>query len=685
MTGDYRAATDAFARLGNPGETTKLLAYTARLAQAHPQSSVAQVLKGDALSRSGKFNEALVCLTDAVRLGPESPLPYDVRGIVRIFADKPDLAIQDFSKAIELDEKFAEAHCSRGIVWFSLGDVDRALNDFDKAIELAPDFALAYNARGQLALAIQEWDAAIADFETATKLAPAIGWIQSNTKLAMWARAQAGLSREVKVMGGRGSTLVAQTLVIDGAGVGSRGVTPRQGWAREFLGDKYVQINVRHEGSAPRELPVFGRGWPQEQNVITLAPEFDAAVLDKQIRPMLQKAWADGKSVFLNIDANLTLPGYLARTRAGELQWAASVADYALKQTPAAVHKVFSGHSAFTDVPQYMSEKGAIQNWVLQSPRDYGHMETLARACPKAHFDLVTGEGDAPHLGSGLHDLKAPNVRILDLQKPGLAFPIPDFWVVHSKVGQPSTVGEFKITTLEGTITKQGRLGSLVAEPLKQGRPDFVSLADGRLPNYWVAPNSPFPVASALVSMVNTGSRIPLPGESSPLNRHVVIAGTGKYADSMVQGFQQAGWKVTSMPVYQDQRDVDAFAKQVGAARVVGVITGEALPVAASPASGLAALGDFADVKRRTMPFINPPDKFGGAGVTPSNFRLPFSALPDGNRGGVYMKTDVVTGQPADTSEMFGTATPAKSDAQTEQAGLVCPFLPFCATASATK
>jgi hypothetical protein len=36
-----------------------------------------------------------------------------------------------------------------------------------------------------------------------------------------------------------------------------------------------------------------------------------------------------------------------------------------------------------------------------------------------------------------------------------------------------------------------------------------------------------------------------------------------------------------------------------------------------------------------------PPDNFGGAGVTPPDLRIPLSALPDGNRGGVSMQMNV--------------------------------------------
>jgi hypothetical protein len=78
---------------------------------------------------------------------------------------------------------------------------------------------------------------------------------------------------------------------------------------------------------------------------------------------------------------------------------------------------------------------------------------------------------------------------------------------------------------------------------------------------------------------------------------------------------------------------------------------------------------------------IFPPDKFGGAGVPSGSYRLPSNVMPDEKRGGVAMKADVVKGEKADTSEMFGgeTSTVATS---IQQEGLVCPFLIFCAMPS---
>lgn len=48
-------------------------------------------------------------------------------------------AIQDFTKAIELNPKFADAYSNRGVVKGNLQDYRGAIQDYNKAIELNPN------------------------------------------------------------------------------------------------------------------------------------------------------------------------------------------------------------------------------------------------------------------------------------------------------------------------------------------------------------------------------------------------------------------------------------------------------------------------------------------------------------------------------------------------------------------
>jgi hypothetical protein len=81
------------------------------------------------------------------------------------------------------------------------------------------------------------------------------------------------------------------------------------------------------------------------------------------------------------------------------------------------------------------------------------------------------------------------------------------------------------------------------------------------------------------------------------------------------------------------------------------------------------------------------PEKWGGPPprrpppppppIASNDYRLP--STPSDKRGGVKMKADVVKGEPADTSEMFGGGTSEKPMVVNQQEGLYSPFLLFCA------
>jgi hypothetical protein len=77
------------------------------------------------------------------------------------------------------------------------------------------------------------------------------------------------------------------------------------------------------------------------------------------------------------------------------------------------------------------------------------------------------------------------------------------------------------------------------------------------------------------------------------------------------------------------------------------------------------------------------PGKWGGPPPPPPSppaaYRLPSTAVPGDKRGGVKMKADVVKGEPADTSEMFGGGATEKPAVAIQQEGLYSPFLLFCA------
>ena len=83
-----------------------------------------------------------------------------------------DEAIDEFTKAIEIDPNYAEAYNNRGLAYYYTWEYDLAVADYDKAIEIDPDYADAYNNRGNAYADNGQYDLAIADYDRAIEIDP---------------------------------------------------------------------------------------------------------------------------------------------------------------------------------------------------------------------------------------------------------------------------------------------------------------------------------------------------------------------------------------------------------------------------------------------------------------------------------------------------------------------------------
>jgi tetratricopeptide (TPR) repeat protein len=69
----------------------------------------------------------------------DSAKAYNNRGADYNIKGQYDLAIQDCSKAIEIDPEFAMAYQNRGLAYKAKGQSELAHKDFDKALEFDPN------------------------------------------------------------------------------------------------------------------------------------------------------------------------------------------------------------------------------------------------------------------------------------------------------------------------------------------------------------------------------------------------------------------------------------------------------------------------------------------------------------------------------------------------------------------
>ena len=86
---------------------------------------------------------------------------------------KSDLAIDEYSQAIDLDPQNAEAYYRRGNVYLQQRNTTPALADFDEAIKIDPKKAVAYAERGRAYLYLNDHPKCIANLCEAIKIDPA--------------------------------------------------------------------------------------------------------------------------------------------------------------------------------------------------------------------------------------------------------------------------------------------------------------------------------------------------------------------------------------------------------------------------------------------------------------------------------------------------------------------------------
>ncbi len=127
-----------------------------------------------ALFFSGKEGEAMRLVESQIEENTNIACLYYTRGQLFDLKQKPEKALEDFNKCLELDPKYNtfNLYLSRGGVYRILEEYAKADEDLNKAITLAPNNPAGYNIRGSLLYAQGNFAAAITDFNKVQELTP---------------------------------------------------------------------------------------------------------------------------------------------------------------------------------------------------------------------------------------------------------------------------------------------------------------------------------------------------------------------------------------------------------------------------------------------------------------------------------------------------------------------------------
>ncbi|HEV7225680.1 MAG TPA: tetratricopeptide repeat protein [Pirellulales bacterium] len=122
-------------------------------------------------SRAGQYEAAFKDVNACLKLNPQQPDAWSIRG--RIWLEKKQFfrAIHDLSRAIDLDPRTGDAYQLRAYGREQIGDLRRALEDAGKAIEFGPQ-AFSFSCRATIRRRLGDHAGALADLNKAIELAP---------------------------------------------------------------------------------------------------------------------------------------------------------------------------------------------------------------------------------------------------------------------------------------------------------------------------------------------------------------------------------------------------------------------------------------------------------------------------------------------------------------------------------
>ena len=130
---------------------------------------------GENLFREGQVGKAIEEFSKAIELDQDHVGVYLCRGISYYRLADYGNAVADINKAIELKPKHADAYYCRGACYRELGKHEDALADLDKAVDLDPRDDFAYTVRGSTYHFFGEHRRALTDFDRAIDIDPENG------------------------------------------------------------------------------------------------------------------------------------------------------------------------------------------------------------------------------------------------------------------------------------------------------------------------------------------------------------------------------------------------------------------------------------------------------------------------------------------------------------------------------
>jgi protein O-GlcNAc transferase len=274
-----------------------------------------------------RFYEAESFIARATLLDQQSDVSFYNYGLISKHLNKPQEALEHFSKAIALNRNVAETWNNRGAVFNDLNKYDLAIADFDDAIKINGQYSEAYANKGKSLAQLKRYDEAFVAYDKALSIKPGL----------------------VEAWLGRGNVFCDLRRYDEAFSAYDKALSIRPNLAETWLGRGNVLWNLQRHDAA---LAAYDKAlslksdlvnaWVGRGNVFRDLRRYDdaSAAYDKalSIKPNLEAAWLGRGNVFCDL---------------GRYDEAFAVYDKALSIKPDLTEAWLGRANAFSNVQRY--------------------------------------------------------------------------------------------------------------------------------------------------------------------------------------------------------------------------------------------------------------------------------------------------------------------------------------------
>jgi len=158
--------------LYNQKRFAELIEQAAHLSGTHPDAPIVLSIEGAAHAALGRFDLALGCYDEALRLKPDFGDAHNSRGIALKQLGRLDEALASYDRALGFAPRLFHAHINRANLLQKLDRFDEALASYDRAIAITADFPDVYINRAAVLKELGRHRDALSSCDTALKLKP---------------------------------------------------------------------------------------------------------------------------------------------------------------------------------------------------------------------------------------------------------------------------------------------------------------------------------------------------------------------------------------------------------------------------------------------------------------------------------------------------------------------------------